>query len=235
MPDDTTAGVAATDAASDQKSDEVSSQEKSAPDESSNLSEEAKTQKDKSESPDEDGAKEKEKSPKEKLRFDQHPGWKRRERKMAKQNTQLESQKTQITEMKDLMKEMIAAQKGEEFKPEEKTEDTVPGGDELLDMEMDKLLDETELSPEDEAEVIAISKRFETDLGDGNKVFLSPHIALQFMKELKEASQEEDVDTKPSKGVAESAVAKTAGNLPKPRSVEEAFAQAKRIIAASSK
>jgi len=228
------AGAAATKAASGQKPGQVSTEKKSAPEDSPNLSEEAKTQEGSTERSKEEGAKEKNKTSKEELRFDKHPAWMRRERKLQTQNAKIETQQKQIDDMSELMKEMIALQKGENFTPTKKTEDSAPHGQELLDLEMDRLIEKNDLSSEDEKRVIEFSKKFPTDIGDGKKVFLSPEIALALMKEAEKDKEESDieVDTKPSKGAAESKVANQKENRPKAKDLAEATARAKRALVA---
>jgi len=220
------AGVAATDAVVGQDPTEVSSQKQPEQEKSPNLSEENKTPEEKN---DGDGKAET-KDPEKLDRFDKHPGFQRMVRKNAKLSAEMGALKDQNAEFASLMKEMIALNKGEEYKPEPKAETAIPDAQDLLDNEMETLLQAEALSPQEEAEVVKIAQKYAQDLGEGKKIYLPAITAHEIWKD-----QQNDavpaVSTKPSSGVSEAKVAAPNTDRKPAKNVYEAVTRAKQMLA----
>lgn len=207
-------------------------QEQPAEEEDANVSEDAKTQDQDSEAEEEADKKSSKPEP-----FHKHPAFQRMTRKNAKLAAQNEALTEQVSEMSNLMKEMIALQKGEEFKPEPKVDNAIPDAQELLDMEMEKLLQAEDLSSDEEQAVIKIAQKYKTDIGDGKAVFLPAKTALQIYRDSLENSGagKRSVSTKPSSGAAEANVGKGRSQRKPAKSIAEAVWRAKQELAKQSK
>ena len=181
------------------------------------------------------GAEEKpeEKEPLKPEPFHKHPAFQRMTRKNATLSTKVETLAAQNTEMGELMKEMIALQKNEDFKPTAKVKESLPDPQGLLDSEMDTLTSKHDLSSEEEAEVIKIAKKYATDLGEGAKAFLPAETAYQILKD--KGTAKETVNTKPSAVATEKDVANPNKTRTPAKSIGEAVMRAKAIIARNSK
>ncbi len=230
MPEENNAGDAATKAAAAQDAAGNQPPEKPVEVPPPPVKEDAKIQEEKPKG--EDG-KPVEKEPSKPEPFHKHPAFQRMTRKNATLGAKVEVQSKQITEMGELMKEMIALQKNEDFKPTVKKEEGLPDAQELLDSEMDTLISKNDLSAEDEAEVIKIAKKYATDLGDGAKAFLPAETAYQILKD-KEGTKE-TVVTKPSAAATEKNVADPAKTRTPAKSIGEAVMRAKAVLAKQSK
>ncbi|KKN56844.1 hypothetical protein LCGC14_0568260 [marine sediment metagenome] len=229
MPEEN-AGEAATKAAAVQNTEGTQPPEKSVEVTPPPVKEDAKIQEEKPKGEEEKPG---EKEPSKPEPFHKHPAFQRMTRKNATLNTKVETLSAQNTEMGELMKEMIALQKNEDFKPSAKAEEGLPDPQELLDTEMDTLSSKENLSSEDEAEVIVIAKKYATDLGDGAKAFLPAETAYQILKD--RGTTKETVDTKPSSKAAEGAVTNPGKARTPAKSIGEAVARAKAIVAKNSK
>lgn len=172
---------------------------------------------------------EKEKSSKPE-QFNRHPAFQRLSRKNAKMSATVEAQKGQITELSGMVKEMLALQKGEEFTPEAKvTNNSLPDPQELLDMEMDKLLEKEDLGSEEEAAVIKIAKQYAHEVGEG-KVYLPAATALKIYRD-SSGSAKPSIPTKPSAKASERNVADMKTVKEPAKDVYEAARRAKARLA----
>lgn len=172
-----------------------------------------------------------------------HPAYQRQKRDLARTKATVEGLVKKSDEQMEVIKELLALQKGEEYEPSKKSDSELPDPDELLDGEMDALLQEEDLSPEVEDAVISIAKKYATDLGDGKKSYLPASTAYQIYKDTqtKEESKEEieedkekKISTKPSGSARESAV-KPGSESKKPRDLSSAVDRARRLLEQSLK
>lgn len=220
-----------------QETDQVGTEKNLDQSEKTNASEGAKTQDAKADSSDEEGANEQNKSSdKDKpAPFHKHPRFKRLISRNKRLEETAQTQTEQIGELKNLVQELLALNKNEEYKPEPKeSKNSMPNADELLDMEMEDFLDDNDLSESEEIAIIDIAKKYAKKLPNGHEVYLSPDVAFQIYKDQQNLNKEtttskETVNTKPSSRVSETDTTKENQSRPKAKSIAEAVARAKRL------
>jgi hypothetical protein len=233
-------------------SPEVGNQEKVEPDTDSNVSEDAKTQDGESESEADKPADEQKSESDDKKdipqEFHKHPAWRRQQRNNRRLKAQVEQQSKDMSEMANLLKEVVALQKGEDYTPEQ-GEDTVPDMAEVLDQEMDNLIDElskegTNLTSSQEQEIMDIANEYGQDI-DGKQIPLSPKQAYKVYLKLSGGSKaatdndgaeeepegtEKKVSTRSSKTSGEKDLGKIKIRVNKTDSLDDVVAKAKGYI-----
>jgi len=175
MEENHTAGGDATTASVVDETTQVSTEKKSETGDETSLKEEAKIQSNATESGEETTERKKE----EEEPFHKSARFQRMLRKTSQQGAIIEKQERQIEAMNEMLKEVLATAKGEDYVPPTKTEE-IPSPDELLESEMDAFTDslKDDLTTEEESEIIEIAKKFKYKAGDRD-IYLPPEVAYQ--------------------------------------------------------
>lgn len=184
MPDTTNAGEAPTSGAADQNSAQISTANSS--DQTTKASE-VKTEEagEKSENAKKEESVKEDPTSDKPEPFHKHPAWQRQIRKNARLSTQLQESNKRNADLAHLIRESIAAQKGEEYKPEASSKDETSSFDPevVLDDEMEEFSLKANLSIEEENAVMDIARKYGQDLGDGKKVYLPIKTAYAIYKD----------------------------------------------------
>lgn len=101
----------------------------------------------------------------EEIPFHKRPEFQRLSRQNRRLADHVESQSKQLAEALEAIKELTALQKGEEYTPKAATPSSVDY-DALIDREMEALSSTENLSPSEEAAVIAIAKEYAIENGE---------------------------------------------------------------------
>jgi len=243
---DNQAGVVAANATPIQEEGAISSQKNLDPQGKPNVNQDAKIEVKPEES--DSSAKKDEKddlSKKEKAEpYHKNPAFQRLIRNNKIQSAKMEVIEKKNQELINIVKEILATQKGEDYTPTS-PEKTIPDPQELFDLEMDKVLEDEDLSSEDEEGMINVAKKYTYELGDGTKVYLPAKVALQIFRDMKgkestpesEKKVEEEPPKKSTPSTRPSSSAKKEADISKvdelkskPKNIYDAIARAKRLI-----
>lgn len=165
--------------------------------------------------------------------FHKHPGWQRMQRKLSKTAAENTVIREQLTEAMEVLKELVAEKRGDEYKPNKaNTKISIPDAQELFDSEMENFLESNEISDEEEMAITEIAKKYTYEVAD-KKVYLPPTVAHQIYKDLqKETSSEKEqsVSTKPSSSANERVISGKDSNWKPARNLSEAADRAQRLL-----
>jgi len=100
--------------------------------------------------------------------FDKHPAWQRMLRRSTRMEAQNHELRTTLTEALSTLKELAAAQKGEEYKPEPVKKQEEVDFTSYLDNEIEELSSKESLSSEAEAKIVEIAVKYAYTV-DGKK------------------------------------------------------------------
>lgn len=129
----------------------------------------------------------KEAEKKEEIPFHKRPEFQRLSRQNRRLSDRVEEQSKQLSEAVELMRQLTALQKGEEYIPQKATDESMDY-DALIDREMEVLSSAEKLSPEEEDAVVQVAKEYAIE-SKGGKVPLPLQTALQIYRKLNVKSQ----------------------------------------------